>query len=41
MDRRFLGIELKESYWRQAHFNLAAAETAGKEQHALFADASA
>lgn len=36
MDRRFLGIELKESYFRQACLNLAAAETAGKDQHTLF-----
>jgi DNA modification methylase len=36
MGRRFVGIELKESYFNQAVMNLAAAETAGKEQHGLF-----
>jgi DNA modification methylase len=36
MDRQFIGIELKESYWKQACANLAAAETAGKEQYGLF-----
>lgn len=35
-DRQFKGIELKESYFRQACANLAAAETSGKDQQALF-----
>ncbi len=37
MDRRYWGGELKESYWKQACANLAAAETAGKAQGQLFA----
>lgn len=36
MGRRFVGCELKDSYWDQACANLAAAETSGKEQHSLF-----
>jgi DNA modification methylase len=35
MGRRFLGMELKESYWEQAVANLRAAENI---QHGLFAD---
>lgn len=37
--RRFLGMELKRSYFRQSHLNLSAAEKA--EQHGLFANADA
>jgi len=33
MDRRFVGIELKESYYRQAAQNLKNAELAGKEMN--------
>lgn len=35
-ERKFIGIELKESYWRQAIANLSAAETSGKAQPSLF-----
>jgi hypothetical protein len=38
MDRQFVGIELKQSYFNQAVANLAAAETAGKNQPGLFED---
>jgi DNA modification methylase len=37
--RRFLGLELKDSYWRQACANLRAAE-ASKRQRSLFGDES-
>jgi len=40
-DRRFVGAELKESYWVQACANMSAAETAGKDQYGLFADEAA
>ncbi|GAC1516396.1 MAG: hypothetical protein NVS1B11_36950 [Terriglobales bacterium] len=40
-DRRFVGAELKRSYWMQACGNLSAAETAGKNQYALFAEETA
>jgi len=35
--RRFVGVELKESYWRQAVRNL----TGANAQHKLFADSAA
>jgi DNA modification methylase len=37
--RRFLGFELKESYWKQACANLKAAESS-KRQRSLFTEAS-
>jgi DNA modification methylase len=33
--RRFIGIELKKSYWDQAVKNLAAAEPTGKGKQVL------
>lgn len=36
MDRKFIGSELKESYFNQAVLNLSNAETTGKQQHGLF-----
>lgn len=39
MKRRFIGVELKDSYYRQAVANLADAERAGSEQD-LFAEVS-
>lgn len=38
MGRKFIGIELKPSYWHQACRNLGKAETAGKEQGDLFSN---
>ena len=39
MDREFVGVELKPSYFKQACLNLRRAESTAKEQHGLFADA--
>jgi hypothetical protein len=36
MERRFIGIELKQSYFRQAALNLRSAEVQAVEQHELF-----
>ncbi len=38
LERRFIGIELKESYFRQAALNLRIAEVQAVEQHELFPD---
>jgi DNA modification methylase len=34
-DRRFLGVELKQSYFEVGCANLAAAETSGKKQYTM------
>lgn len=35
-ERRFIGVELKRSYWQQAVLNIKAAESASQEALSLF-----